>query len=798
MKKEIQNKNKRIVLLDSHAILHRAYHALPDFSSSKGEPTGALYGLVSMLINIIAELKPDYVVACFDLPKPTYRHEAYKDYKAGRVKTDEALIAQIKRSRDVFGAFSIPIYEKEGFEADDMLGTICEQLKKNKKIETVIASGDMDTLQLVDDDKVQVYTLKKGIKETILYNEEAVKARFGFGPLLLPDYKGLRGDPSDNIIGIKGIGEKTATDLILDFGTIEDMYKSLKKDKESFKEKGFSERIVKLVEEGEEEALFSKMLATIRRDAPITFVLPENIWKKTIDIEKVMELFKELEFRVLGTRVKELLGLTDAFGDALEEKTGDTQTQVPKIYDPELLKKAEVALWVLDSNYTNPTSEDIFTHTKTNDLQKSLDILEKAIHEKNLDRVYRDIELPLIEVISKMEKKGICIDQAYLKKLSVDYHKKLDLLEVDIYKQAGEEFNINSPKQLGDVLFNKLALKPKNQKKTAGGALSTRESELDKMKDLHPIIAHILSYRELQKLVSTYIDVIPTLVDPKDGRLHTTLIQTGATTGRMSSQNPNLQNIPIKSEVGRAIRNAFVAGKGFELIECDYSQIELRVAAFLSKDEKLIDIFKSGRDVHTEVASHVFKVPFEKVDKEMRRKAKVINFGILYGMGVNALRQNLGGDRKEAQQFYNEYFATFTKLAAYLESVKAEVLRRGYTETFFGRRRYFEGINSKLPYIKAQAERMAINAPIQGTEADIVKIAMKHTDKYIEEHFSTDDVSLLLQIHDSLIFEVRKEKVAEIGAKIKEIMEEVLKPEQTEGVPIIAHIEHGRDWGSMD
>ncbi len=795
-KKETSTK-KRLVLLDSHAILHRAYHALPDFSSSKGEPTGGLYGLVTMLINIVDQLNPDYVVACFDLPKPTYRHEAYKDYKAGRAKTDEALIAQIVRSRDVFKAFSIPIYEKEGFEADDMLGTIAECLKKDKTIDIVIASGDMDTLQLIDDKRVQVYTLKKGIKDTILYDEDGVKNRFGFGPELLPDYKGLRGDPSDNIIGIKGIGEKTATELITNFGSIEEIYKALKKNKEQFKKAGFTDRIITLIEDGEEEALFSKMLATIRRDAPIDFELPEKTWRKTIDMQHVTDLFKELEFKTLGIRVKELLGLTDAFGDEIssDEKAGETkEEEVPVNFDPMVLRKAQIALWVLDSNFTNPTAEDVSNHTGTKDPAKSLEMLEKQIAEKKLTHVYEDIELPLIPALDAMHDKGIKIDTAYLNDLSKKYHTELDSLEKKIYKAAGEEFNINSPKQLGVVLFEKLSLKAKNQKKTAGGALSTRESELEKLKDVHPIIPFILSYRELQKLLSTYIDVIPTLIDEKDKRLHTTFIQTGSTTGRMASHNPNLQNIPIKTELGRAIRGAFVTEKGCELVEFDYSQIELRVAAFLSKDQKLIEIFKSGRDVHTEVAARVFKVPSEQVDKEMRRKAKVINFGILYGMGVNALRANLGGDRAEAQQFYNEYFATFTELAAYLQAVKADVQRKGYTETFFGRRRYFKGINSKLPFIKAQAERMAINAPIQGTESDLIKKAMIEIYKKFKDN---KDIFLLLQIHDSLIFEIKKEKVKEYAVEVKKIMESVMSLKDTEGVPIITDAHSGISWGEM-
>ncbi len=799
---------KRLVLLDSHAILHRAYHALPDFASSKGEPTGALYGLAAMIINIITELKPDYIAACFDLPKPTYRHEAYKDYKAGRAKTDENLIAQIIRSRDMFAAFSIPMYEKEGFEADDMLGTIVEKcILENpgadaQAVDVIIASGDMDTLQLVVDKRVQVYTLKKGIKDTIIYDEVAVNERFGFGPKLLPDYKGLRGDPSDNIIGIKGIGEKTATILIQNFGTVEEMYVALKKDEEQFKKAGITPRIIELLKNGEEEAMFSKMLATIRRDAPIEFRLPPKVWRETVDIKSIDELFRELEFRTLGIRVKELLGMTDAFGDAIAEVGGvPGSLGLPGVagteeIPPDKLRETALALSVVDSNLSAPTLEDILAFGKTNSFSEAREKILAEIEKRNLKRVFVEIELPLIPIVDKMHDHGVKVDKGYLAELSKTYHIELDKLQKKIWDLAGEEFNINSPKQLGVVLFDKMGLTFKGQKKTEGGQRSTRESELEKMKELHPIVECILDYRELQKLLSTYIDSIPHQIGD-DGRLHTTLLQIGAATGRMASINPNLQNIPIKSELGRNIRKAFIAEKGCQLVELDYSQIELRVAAFLSKDKKLVDIFKSGRDVHTEVAAQVFKVPAEKVDKEMRRKAKVINFGILYGMGVNALRANLKTDRAEAQRFYDEYFATFTELADYLDRIKIETAKRGYTETFYGRRRYFEGIKSRLPYVRAMAERMAINAPIQGTEADIIKIAMIKIDEYIQKQGLEKKAHALLQVHDSLIYEVEDSLVETFSADVKKIMESVVPPSDIEGITLEANSSCGKSWGDM-
>ncbi len=359
------------------------------------------------------------------------------------------------------------------------------------------------------------------------------------------------------------------------------------------------------------------------------------------------------------------------------------------------------------------------------------------------------------------------------------------------------EFNVNSPKQLGEILFDKLKIVVKNQKKTAGGARSTKESELEKMKDLHPIIPMIFDYRELAKLLSTYIDAIPPQLD-ENNRLHTHFIQTGSTTGRMASQNPNLQNIPIKSELGRAIRKAFIVEKGYKLVSLDYSQAELRIAAFLSGDPKLIEIFKKGEDVHTSVASLVFKVARDQVTPEMRRQAKVINFGIIYGMGVLALKQNLGTSREEAQNFYNEYFETFSVLASYLDQIKGEAASKGYTETFFGRRRYFEGIKSKIPYIRAQAERMAINAPIQGTEADVIKIAMKKVDDYLKKENLEDDVYPLLQVHDELVYEIKEERAEQVSVEIQKIMESVIDPKDTKGVELKAEAAVGDNWGELN
>lgn len=788
---------KRLVLLDAHAIIHRAYHALPDFTGPTGEPTGALYGLSAMLLRIIQDLKPDYVAACYDLPKPTMRHEAYADYKGTRGKLDDALIAQLTTSRRVFAAFSIPIYEMEGFEADDILGTITHLYKEDKDLEIIIASGDMDTLQLVEKSRVKVYTLKKGLNDTILYDAKAVEDRYGFAPALVCDYKGLRGDPSDNIIGIPGVGEKTATDLIQNFGTIENIYKTLKKNESLLLEKGIKARIIQLLKDHEEDALFSKMLATIRKDAPIEFEMPEAKWHNGETLPTILSLFDELGFRTLRPRAHIVFG-KGAEAEAVEaEGEGTPKEDI----DEKQLEEAKIMLWLLASDITKPEVSDILAYTKTERFADAYKVLTlKTESTGRLDEVYEKIEKPLIPILREMERHGVLVDKKVLEDLRKKYRKELEDIEAQIFAHVGHEFNVSSPKQLGDVLFDELGLKVEGAraggKKTAGGQRSTKESELEKLQDVHPIIALVLEYRQLQKLLGTYVETIPTQL-AKDGRLHTQFLQSGSTTGRMAGANPNLQNIPIRTERGRAIRNAFIAPPGFTLLSLDYSQVELRIAAILSGDEKLCDIFRNGRDVHQEVAAAVFNVPGNEVDSEMRRRAKIINFGILYGMGVNALKAQLGTSTAEAHTFYDDYFKTFTGLTEFLESTKGSARRQGYTETLYGRRREFSGMKSVLPHVRAQAERMAINAPIQGTSADIIKLAMVRINDLITLEKETADVHLILQVHDELVFEVKTDRLAEISKKIQNIMESVLPEEESNGVPLLVQPKAGKNWGEM-
>ncbi|MFA6608635.1 MAG: DNA polymerase [Candidatus Paceibacterota bacterium] len=764
----IKSKLKTIVLLDAHAILHRGYHAMGGFATRDGRPTGALYGFITMVLKIYNEIKPDYVAACFDLPKPTFRHTTYEAYKSGRKQAEDALIEQIKESYKLCESLSIPTYTCEGFEADDLLGTFAEQIKNNKEYRVVIASGDMDTLQLVDKERVTVFTLKKG-NEGVFYTEKEVMERFGFGPKQIPDYKGLAGDPSDNIIGISGIGDKTATDLIKKYASIEGIYKVLKKNRQKLLDDGFKERQVKLIEEGEEDALFSKTLATIRRDAPVVYIHPKKEWFESIDIEKYQAACDKYEFKSLRNRMHPIKG--EEVKEEIEEKI-----------ERDILDELRVMTHLLHSEVTNASFLDIQNITGKKTVEEIKVHLEEELKKENLWNLFVDVEKPVMLLVKEMEDNGITLNVEKLKKLSEELHIRVGELEKDIYKMTGTEFNIASPKQMGEVLYEKLGLGTK-VKKTKTGAWSTNVSELEKIKAEHPSIPLILEYRELTKLLSTYIDSLPTFVK-EDGRIHAHFVQTGTGTGRFSCEDPNLQNLPVKSELGQKVREAFIASKGKVLLSCDYSQIDLRAAAILSGDKNLIDIFEKKIDVHTGTAARIFGVSEKNVTSDMRRKAKVINFGILYGMGVTALKDGMGVERKEAQEFYDQYKVTFSRLMEYLEEVKTFALKHGHTKTLLGRRREVPLLKSPLPFLRAQGERIAINAPIQGTAADILKLAMIDANEYVVKNNLEDKVKLLLQIHDELVFEIDKDIAENVADELEKILENVLSKRKLSELPL--------------
>ncbi|MEK7647350.1 MAG: DNA polymerase [Patescibacteria group bacterium] len=779
-KANTKNKNAKrvLVLLDAHAILHRAFHALPSFTSPQGAPTGALYGFSSMLIKIIRELKPDFIAACYDLPQPTFRHAVYEAYKGKRPKMDEGLALQINKSRDILKAFHIPVYDAPGFEADDIIGTIVSKSKKEKNLKVIIASGDMDTLQLVSGSSVTVYTLKKGVQDTIVYDEVGVKERFGFAPALLPDFKGLKGDPSDNIIGVPGIGDKSATELILKFGSLENIYKILKKDRAKFLNSGIKQRIVALLEEYKEDALFSKELATIRLDAPVAFNVKDAEWGKEYDRANAEKLFRELGFASLLTR---LPGITE---------------EVKNFYFPADVKKAKklsVAFWLLDSRHISAPAEDIVKAVNAKNMEEAETALDGKLAEEGLLDFFKNTEVPLMGILDEMERRGILIDRKILTRFSKKYEKEMDGLEKRICQLADVKFNVGSPKQLSEILYDKLKISTKGIKKTGGGARSTSSPELKKLLSAHLIIEPVLKYRELAKLKSTYLDTLPELAD-KDSRIHTTYNQAGTVTGRFSSQNPNLQNIPIKSETGREIRRAFIVPSGWKMLSADYSQIELRIAAVLSDDQIMKKAFLEGKDIHAATASAVFNVTEAEVTKEMRRRAKIINFGILYGMGARSLAENLGVALDEAKKYLEEYFEDFSGVKKYIDETKDAAKSAGFVKTLFGRKRYFPELRVLPEYLHHEFLRMAVNAPIQGTAADIMKIAMVRVHRALQKDPEmAQNTRMILQIHDELIFEIKDEWVTKAAQIIRREMEGAYKND----IPLTVDINAGANWADM-
>ncbi|MBI5045611.1 MAG: hypothetical protein HZC14_01225 [Candidatus Niyogibacteria bacterium] len=781
VKTNVKNKNTEriLVLLDAHAILHRAFHALPSFTSPQGAPTGALYGFSSMLIKIIRELKPDFIVACYELPQPTFRHVVYEAYKGKRPKMDEGLALQINRSRDILKAFNIPSYDAPGFEADDIIGTIAFKSKKEKNLKVIIASGDLDTLQLVSGSKVTVYTLKKGIQDTIIYDEAGVKERFGFVPALLPDFKGLKGDPSDNIIGVPGIGDKSATELILKFGSLENIYKNLKKDRAKFLNLGIKQRIAALLEEHEDDALFSKELATIRLDAPVIFHIKDTEWSKNYDRAKAEKLFRELGFASLLSRLP---------GEAESPKISVSTI------NPQKEKELSVAFWLLDSRHINASAEDIFRAVNAKNTEEAEAALNGKLAKEGLINFFEETEIPLMSILNEMERRGILIDRKILMRFSKKYEKEIVTLEKRICQLAGAKFNVASPKQLSEILYDKLKISTKGIRKTGGGAQSTSFPELKKLLHSHPIIELVLKYRELAKLKSTYLDTLPGLAD-KDSRVHTTYNQAGTATGRFSSQNPNLQNIPVKSETGKEIRRAFIAPAGWKMLSADYSQIELRVAAMLSDDKIMKRAFLEGKDIHGATASAVFNVSEGEVTKEMRRRAKVINFGILYGMGARSLSENLGVSLDEAKKYLAEYFEDFSGIKKYMDDTKNTAKSLGFVKTLFGRKRYFPELRSLPEYLHHEFLRMAVNAPIQGTAADIMKIAMVRAHRALQKDPEmAQSARMILQIHDELIFEIKDEFVLKAAKIIKQEMESAYQDE----IPLTVDIKIGPNWADME
>ncbi|MBI1888349.1 MAG: DNA polymerase I [Candidatus Spechtbacteria bacterium] len=743
------SKNKKLFLiLDANALIHRSYHALPEFRTHKGVLVNAVYGFTSILLKVLREFEPEYIAAAFDVHAPTFRDVAYEEYKAKRVKAPDELYQQIPYVKEVLNAFHIPIYEKEGFEADDVIGTVAKLAERSQaqpKAEIVIVSGDLDTLQLVDK-QTKVYTMRKGLADTVLYDEEAVKKRFGgLTPKQMVDYKGLRGDPSDNIPGVTGVGEKTAIQILSAFDSIDNLYKRLEEKDQDLSQK-IKPKLQERLLQYKEQALFSRELAMIRKDVPIDFRLRDLRWAvfKREEVEEVLEKF---EFRSLIARLPSFVSAKP------KEELRETNEGIGEKKDATFEK------------------------------------IEKLNTEGVFSQEVYELEKKLVSIVRNMEKLGIKIDKEYLEKLAKEIQKDLTDTESRIYEISGKKFNINSPQQLSEILFSHLALPLKGLKKTPGGVVSTAAPELEKLQGAHPVISQLLKYRELQKLYSTYLMPLPSMADA-EGRIHTSFDQLGASTGRISSLRPNLQNIPARGEWGTKIRKGFIAGKGFQFVAFDYSQMELRIAAHIADDQKMKAFFRQGEDIHVMTAAEVFGVPKQDVTSEMRYRAKALNFGILYGMGASGFAKSANISRTQAKDFIDGYFARFPAIYEYIQKIKEFTREHGYAETLLHRKRYIPEITSHTPVLKAQAERMAVNHPIQGSSADIIKLAMV---AIAESNTLDETCRLILQIHDELLFEIRDDMIEKQSQDIKEIMENAYSL----SVPLKVDISFGPSWGEL-
>lgn len=917
---------KKFVLIDSNALIHRGFHALPPTMATKeGEIINAVYGFTMVFLNVLTKLKPDYVAACFDLAAPTFRHKASDLYKAKRVKGASELYAQIPRVREILRAFNIPIFEKKGYEADDLIGTLARQISKEcPNDQVIIVTGDLDILQLVGDN-VFAYTLRKGVKDTVLYDPKMVRERYGLAPKQLPDFKGLAGDASDNIPGVYKVGEKTASQLLKVFGSIEKLYAFLdshpKEEKLKYKTLEIKGKLLENLRKYKKDAYLSKKLGTIIQDIGIKFDLAKCVLPD-FDRQKVLNLFQKLEFQSLIAKIptshnalkmqeerkttkgkncdykiiKSLAELNNLVVQIKNAKNGfclDTETtsikpteaelvgvsfaikpgeafyvptkyqeskikyggksaldllkpilidpKLPKIghnikYDYIVLARAGVKLQgiyfdtMLASYLLSPGSRShsldalafsLLGHEKikTEELigkgKKQITmnlvnlaqvteyscedadmtlrlmlILKKKLEQEKLAKLFFEVEMPLIKILAQMEINGVKIDQDYLKSLNWEMDVKIRALEKRIYNNAGLEFNINSTRELENVLFEKIGLSTLGIKRTKSG-YSTAAQELAKLREKHPIIDLISRYRELAKLRSTYVRALPRLINPKTGRVHTSFNQTITATGRLSSSNPNLQNIPIRTKLGNSIRKAFIPEAGFVLLALDYSQIDLRVVAHLSGDSQLIAAFLDDQDIHSATAAKIYGVNLEDVSPRQRQAAKAINFGLIYGMSAYGLAQSLKISREEAQEFIESYLESYPSLEEYVQKTIRFAKKNGYVKTLLGRKRLLPEIHSSQSQIVRAAERMAINMPSQGMTADILKMAMIEASKAIGE--KNDECRLLLQVHDDLLFEVKKEKAAAWAQKFKKIMENVY----TLKVPLKVETTIGKNWGEM-
>jgi len=902
------SKSEKLVIIDGNALLHRAWHALPLLQTKDGRLVNAVYGFLLVFLKVIKDLKPSHIVVTFDRKETTFRHEVYEAYKATREKQPDELYAQIPILKKVLQSFRVAVVEAAGYEADDVIGTISSVTSK-KQLPVVIVTGDLDTLQLVND-WTTVYTLRRGLTDSVLYDTEAVKERYNLSPEQLVDFRALKGDVSDNLPGVKGIGEKTASELIKTFKTLKNLYHEVEEN--NLPQSPLTLRLRDLLLKFKKEALMTKELSAIKCDVPIVVNIDDYIMLDP-DMELVIKQFQDLEFKSLLSKLpfvakkdekrEPLVELSKKNNYILVEEKNfdiflaeikkvkyfavDTETTgldainaellgvsfswknnwayyVNLDHEPKLLaslkmilEDEEIKKWGHNLKYDinifagagiqlkgvigdtmigayllNPGSRayDLdtlsfieFGHRKTpitkliGEEKKSqrqmrevplkelsdyscadadftwrlAEHYENELKKVNLWALFEKIEVPLIPVLATVERNGIKLDSKVLNDLSRKVTDRLKVIEQKIYKVAGQEFNVASPKQLKEILFEKLKLSSDGISKTKTG-FSTAATELEKMRGQHEIIENILEHRELAKLQSTYLEALPKIADKKTQRIHTSFNQTITTTGRLSSSEPNLQNIPIRTELGAQVRTAFVAEKGKVLLSADYSQIELRVVASLADDKVMQEIFNKREDIHRATAAKINGVSQDEVTKAMRYSAKEVNFGVIYGMGPWGLASRTGMSKSEAKEFIDRYFKAFAGVKKYLEEIVVLAKELGYVETMFGRRRYLPELNSGVVQVRQAAERMAVNMPIQGTAADIIKLAMIAIDKKLSEVSS--DTKMVLQVHDELLFEVPENQLKTVAEFVKLEMENIVKLK----VPIEVNIKAGQNWGTME
>jgi len=775
---------KRLVIIDGKSVLYRGFYAMGNLRTHDGVPTGGIYGFTSILFEILSQVHPDYVAVAWDKRETNIRSRLaiYPEYKAGRSKAPDEFYAQIPLLVELLDAFHIPLYEADDYEADDIMGTL--STKANLAgVETILVSGDLDMLQLVDHD-TKFYALKTGFSRVDEFDLEAFRAKYGIDKSQFLDLKALKGDSSDNIPGVPGVGEKTAIKLLQDYHSLDGIYENIDQIKGSLHDKLIA---------GKDSAYMSKRLGEIMLDAPNEWE-PEACDISLANPDKVLSILQHFEFRSLIMKAKKLFHYVD--GHASQKGS----VALPNI----------ISFDIKSDMHTDPTTaSQIITGLKSYwDLTQAAFLLNtpKPLGTENPEALYRsqfaalervpklltictDYDLPLIPILYQMETNGIAIDPKYFAKL----HDKLTAVQQDyeqqIYKLADTSFNLNSPAQLSDVLFNTLHLPTKSIRKKQK-FYSTDARTLETLHHQHPIIPLIENYREVSKLLSTYIDALPTLTD-EDHHIHTTFTQDVTATGRLSSRDPNLQNIPVRTELGREIRTGFIAKPGNTLISADYSQFELRLAAALAGDQELVNDFNQGIDIHTKTAATIFGIPMDQVDKSQRRAAKTINFGVLYGMSPKGLSDATDMSMTEASTFIKRYFDLRAPIRQYLDSILAKARTDGYVETYYGRRRYTPDVMSPIWTVRQAAERAAMNMPIQGTEADLMKRAMIQLSHKLAKY---SDVQMVLQIHDSLILECPPTRAKVISELLKSTMESVA-PEIP--VKLSVDVSIGTNWGEL-